>query len=391
MTSRGPVVLDALVLRAHPTGVGRSVLELIRAMAATDRGLDFVVLTTAPRMFDFLSGSRRWQVRECPGARGSLLQKALYTQWQVPRICRQLGAGMLHSMQFIAPLRVSCPSMLTVHDLTWHHYPETIEQPRLAYYQFLAPRALAGVDRILANSAATGIELAEAYPASAGKISVTRFATPSWVWSAEEQAPDKNSPTGSRPYFLFVSTLEPRKNLKRLLAAYEMFLAAAEQDGRLAAEIPDLHLVGPMGWKESSLQGTLNRLQATGRVHLLDYRYGNDLWTRYRRARALLFPSLHEGFGFPTLEAMAAGLPVMTSNRGAMAEVGGDCVLLVDPENPAEMADRMATLAWDQTVIEDLRTRGLARARNWTWQRTADDTCAAYHALLAAAENSPES
>ncbi len=383
MSRLGPVVLDALVLRAHPTGVGRSVLELIRAMAATDRGLDFVVLTTAPQMFDFLSGSPRWRVVACPGAKGSLLRKALYTQVQVPRLCRQLGAALLHSMQFIAPLKVSCPSLLTVHDLTWHHYPETIEQPRLAYYRFLAPRTLAGTDRILANSAATGEELAVAYPAAAEKITVTRFATPSWVWSAEEQRQAKECPSDGRPYFVFVSTLEPRKNLKRLLAAYELFLAASEQEGRVAADIPDLHLVGPMGWKESELQGTLQRLQATGRVHLLDYRFGDDLWTRYRRARALLFPSLHEGFGFPTLEAMAAGLPVMTSNRGAMAEVGGDCVLLVDPENPAEMADRMATLAWDQGTVDDLSTRGLARARQWTWQRTADDTCAAYQSLLA--------
>ena len=187
MSRNGPVVLDALVLRKHPTGVGRSVLELVRALAETDRGLDFVVLTTVPELFDFLAGADRWRVLECPRAGDGLLRKALFTQFQVPRLCRRLGAGLLHSLQFMAPLRLDCPTVVTVHDLTWHAYPGTIEQPRLAYYRLLAPRTLAGASRILANSESTGTELAAAYPTTAGKITVTRFGTPSWVWSARER------------------------------------------------------------------------------------------------------------------------------------------------------------------------------------------------------------
>ena len=389
MTRQGPVVLDALVLGERPTGVGRSVLELVRALADTDRGLGFVVLTTVPGRFDFLAGKDRWRIMDCPGARGGLLRKALFTQVQVPRLCRQLGAGLLHSPQFIAPLRLDCPEVVTVLDLVWHSFPATIQQPRLCYYRLLVPRVLARADRLLAISEATGAELAAAFPGTAEKTTVTRFGTPSWVWSARERdcaagtrAPVENSAM-DRPYFLFVSTLEPRKNLRGLLEAYEIFLAQAQATGRQVAEIPDLHLVGSKGWKGSSVRAMVARLQATGRLKLWGYLTDEgDLWNQYRLATALLFPSFHEGFGFPILEAMAAELPVLTSNRGAMAEVGGDCSLLVDPENPQEIAAKLATLAWDRPVVEDLRVRGLARARDWTWEKTAHLTSEVYHRVL---------
>ena len=389
MKGKGPVILDALVLRERPTGVGRSVLELVQALAETDRGLDFVVLTTVPPMFDFLAGKDRWQVLECPEARGNLVRKALFTQFILPRICRRLGAGLLHSLQFIAPLRPGCPSVVTVYDLTWHDFPETIEQPRLGYYRLLVPRILSRADRILAISRATGTELARAYPSLANKITVTRFATPSWVWPARERAlaaavqEAAGGLGGRRPYFLFVSTLEPRKNLIGLLRAYEIFLDQALGNGREPHDIPDLHLVGSRGWMDSPIQESLDRLVSAGRLKLLGYRFGDDdLWDRYRLAKALLFPSLHEGFGFPILEAMAAGLPVMTSDRGAMAEVGGDCAILVDPANPLEMAATMATLAWDRATVEDLRVRGLKRARDWGWEETARQTAQVYHHVL---------
>ncbi|MBU8871918.1 MAG: glycosyltransferase family 4 protein [Gemmatimonadales bacterium] len=386
----GPVVLDALVLRERPTGVGRSVLELIRALAGTERGLDFVVLTTVPGMFDFLAGKKEWQVKECPGAKGGLLRKAFFTQFQVPRLCRQLGAGLLHSLQFVAPLRLDIPEVVTVLDLTWHSYPQTIEQPRLGYYRFLVPRVLERADRILAISEATGTELAAAYPKTADKITVTRFGTPSWVWATRDRflsgeasrSRSVKSLTG-RPYFLFVSTLEPRKNLGGLLQAYEIFLENARTAGRPEGEIPDLHLVGSKGWKDSSLRDLLARLQNDGRLHLLGYQLkDDDLWDKYRLAQGLLFPSLHEGFGFPILEAMAAELPVLTSNRGAMAEVGGDCVLLADPERPREIAAKLEILAWQRAIVDDLRLRGLERAKNWTWERTAQLTSEVYSQII---------
>ncbi len=387
MRAQGPILLDALVLRAHPTGVGRSVLELIRALAAEDHSLDFAVLTTVPDQFDFLAGNDRWRVIPCPGARGGTLRKALYTQFMVPRICRRIGARLLHSLQFMGTLGAPCPTVVTVHDLTWLDHPETIEQPRLAYYRILAKRVLGSAERIVANSQTTAEGLRREYPQWAGKIEVTLFGTPSWVWPSRArvlamESPESEAQKRTRPAFLFVSTLEPRKNLSALLQAYELFVQRSRSAGRPEDSIPELHLAGPKGWKDSELRKDIARVEATGRLRRLEYLFGDDLWRRYHLARALLFPSLHEGFGFPILEAMSAETPVLTSNRDSMAEVGGDCVLQVDPEDLNAMAAAMERLAWDDDLCRQLAEHGLERARAWNWGRTAAATRDTYRLVL---------
>jgi glycosyltransferase involved in cell wall biosynthesis len=129
-----------------------------------------------------------------------------------------------------------------------------------------------------------------------------------------------------------VGTLEPRKNLENLVQAYRAFLDLPEVRSRPAGEVPQLQLIGGKGWKDSGLRRLMAPLVEAGQLKVLDYCGIEGLWESYGAACGLLFPSLHEGFGFPILEAMAAGLPVMTAARGAMAEVAGDHALLVDPK-----------------------------------------------------------
>jgi glycosyltransferase involved in cell wall biosynthesis len=379
--SRPLVVLDALLVNEQPTGVGRSILELLGALAHRDRGCDFLVLATHPEMFGGLRRVPGWKMMDCPGARGGTLRKALFTQFQVPRICASLQADALHSLQFIAPMRLSCPSVVTVHDLAWIRFPETVEEPRRSYYRLFVPRTLERAAAIVTNSEATARDTAKFYPGTESRITATLFGTPSWVWRMDQQ--DKVEPA-ARPFFLFVGTLEPRKNLENLLAAYERFHAGEAARSRPEMEIPRLLFVGGKGWKDTRLRKKISAFSARGQLEVLDYCNTDDLWKLYRSARALLFPSLHEGFGFPILEAMAAGLPVLTSDRGAMAEVGGTEVLKADPEDIADLARAMEILAWDDQVCDRLAAAGPDRAREWSWDRTADLTARVYQQLTCA-------
>ena len=388
--TRRRVVLDALLVGRNPTGVGRSILELTRALASRDRELDFVVAATEPEMFDHLQRVPHWSVVACPGARGGTFRKALHTQTALPRLCRRLGADLLHSLQFVAPLRLPCPSVVTVHDLGWQLFPATVERPRRAYYRLLIPASLRRAAAVVTNSEATAADVRRLHPVAAPRVVPTPFGTPSWVWRRDGAGTPPGSPANGRPRFLFVGTLEPRKNLEGLLAAYEYFLESARSSGRAASSCPALLLVGGRGWRDSRLRQRIAELRSRGHLEVRDYCGQESLWELYRTAHGLVFPSLHEGFGFPILEAMAAGLPVLTANRGAMAEVAGDAALLVDPEARRDLAAALAEMAWNDDLRAELRGRGFARARFWRWDRTADLTAGVYMDVLAGRKTGPK-
>ena len=386
MIRRPHVILEALQVRSNPTGTGRGILDLCVSLADQDRGLDFSVLTTEREMFQELVGRSGWRIIDCPQAKGGAFRKAMFTQFQLPGLAKKLGGDLLHSMQFLVPLRCSIPQVATVHDLAWQLYPETIEEPRLSYYRFLVPRSLAKVDAIVANSRSTASRTADFFPQVSGKIHVTMHGTPRWVLdrSCPEALQERE---GARPFFLFVGTLEPRKNLTRLLEAYNSFLSGDPARGMPADSLPDLVLVGGRGWKESRLRARMADLRGRGRLKVVDYCDLDELWGYYCGAMALVFPSLDEGFGLPILEAMAAGLPVLTSDRSGTAEVADGKALLVDPENSDEIAAGLARLAFDGDLREKLAADGRVRARELTWSRTAELTLAVYGKLIDIEQN----
>lgn len=379
--SEKTIVLDALLVGQRPTGVGRSILELTRALAAGKRGFSFKVLATSADLFSFLDSAPEWEVVPCRGATGGSLIKAIYTQFWMPRICRSLAADLLHSLQFVAPRFLPCPSVVTVHDLAWQLFPETVEEPRRTYYRVLVPSSLNRADAIVTNSQATAQDVRHLYP-QVKDIHVTAFGTPTWAqnspWNNQDSPPDNNSCTNpflDRPFFLFVGTLEPRKNLDRLVQAYASLL-------EMPGPWPGLLLVGGKGWRDSSLRRSIEPLKKAGDLKVLDYCDIDLLAELYGQACALLFPSRHEGFGFPILEAMAFGLPVMTSGVGAMAEVSGTAAFHVDPLDTESLTRGMARLATDGALRERLIHEGRAWARGWNWEKTAEATMAVYRKLL---------
>ena len=172
--TRPLVALDALLLRPRPTGVGRSILDLTAALAAEDRGFDVAVLCTHPEMLAHLEDYPGWRLAPCPGARGGTLRKAAWTQARLPGLLRRLGADLLHCLQFVAPLRSPCPLVVTVHDLGYLRFPDTVEQPRRAYYRWLVPRSLGAARAVVCNSAATAADVAARFPDVADRVAPRR-------------------------------------------------------------------------------------------------------------------------------------------------------------------------------------------------------------------------
>ena len=368
MTPRPVIVLEALSLRDRPTGVAGSLQELVTALAARDRGFSFVVAAAAAEPFGALVGQAHWRVVVCPGA-GSHLQRAWFLQRGLPDLCRQHGAAVLHCLQPMSPAQAPCPVAVTVHDLAWRVMPEVVPRARRWYYDLLMPIGLRRAARILASSEATARDVAGHFPDLSGRLRVTPLGTPSWV-NATVAGPPADPP--HRPFFLFVGTLEPRKNLPRLLDAYERLLAERGD------EAPDLRLVGSPGWAMGPLHKRLALPQLRGRVVVCGYRDRAELRRLYECALALVFPSLCEGFGLPVLEAMACGLPVLTSDLGALREVAGRDALLVDPRDVGAIAGALGRLMDDDALRRRLSLAGPAHAARWSWARTADMTAAVY-------------
>jgi glycosyltransferase involved in cell wall biosynthesis len=175
-------------------------------------------------------------------------------------------------------------------------------------------------------------------------------------------------------FFFFVGTLQPRKNIRRIIDAHKSLPPA------LRRECP-LVIAGRHGWKCDAEVEELRNCQ-DGTLRWLQYVPSDDLLPIFKQATALVWPSLNEGFGLPVVEAFAAGLPVVTSNTTSLPEVAGDAAILVNPENTGEIADAMRQMATDDALRSDLRARGQSRAKQFTWDHTARLTIDVYRKAI---------
>ena len=268
-------------------------------------------------------------------------------------------------------------TVVTIHDLGYRAFPQAHPWRSRQYLDWSTRWSAAVARRIIVPSEATARDLHAAYGTPRGKIAVIphgyhpRFRP----LPADVVARGLTRLGLTRPYILAVGTLQPRKNLARTLAAFER-LCAARSPHRLV-------LVGRKGWLADPLFAAIGRpgSLAHGRVDLTDYLPDDDLPIVYNGAEALAFPSLYEGFGLPALEAMACGVPVLTSNTTALPEVVGDAALTVDPLDADAIAAGLARLIGDRALRDELRARGLERARQFSWQRAAGETLAVIEAV----------
>ena len=256
---------------------------------------------------------------------------------------------------------------VTVHDLVWKDYGETMRFPGRQIENFFTPRALARADAIAVVSQFTRQRLEHYFPQYASRVTVV----PNASMLAGDAAPGELAAPGAGGYFLFVGTLEPRKNLPRLLRAYRRYVDAAPQ-------ARGLKIVGAAGWGGEDIAGLVRELGLAQRVQLLG-KVGDDaLRELYRGAHALLMPSLYEGFGLPVVEALSLGVPVIVSRDSAMAEVAGSAGLYVDPESEAEMSAALARMDAGGEPYELLRSRTAIEASRYDW----DDSAATMARLL---------
>ena len=314
------------------------------------------------------------RVPRTPAARVAL-QAAVQGLWYplaVPREARRARLDVLHHPRYaVSPepgLRV--PVVVTMHDVLVLSAPELFSAPIRANFRALAGPLARRAAVVLTGSHASARDIAEHLRVPEERIVVTPYGVEPRFRPAPA-SPELLARLGiDRPYVACVGTLEPRKNLVTALRAF----ARIDQDVALV-------VVGGRGWRNEAFEEELRRVRGT--VVLTGFLSDEDLVGVLAGARCFVYPSLHEGYGFPPLEAMACGTPVVTSATSSLPEVVGDAGLLVDPRDEEAVAGAVERLLTDDTLHAALRGAGLERAASYTWERCAAATVAAYSTAAA--------
>jgi glycosyltransferase involved in cell wall biosynthesis len=273
-----------------------------------------------------------------------------------------------HALPLVPPRR----SVVTIHDLGFLHHPEAHTRIQQIYYRLFTRLSARRATHIIAISEATKRDLQRFYNTPSAKISVIyhgvhRRFKPVVERDVLEQAWQRYGITP--PYLLFVSTVQPRKNVSRLIEAY------AEARALLgAAPMPRLVLAGKRGWMTEQIERRAAELGSADSVHFIGYVHDNDLPALLSGALGYITPSLYEGFGMTVLEAQACGTPVLAANVSSLPEVVGDAGILFDPYDVRAIRDAIVRLVQDDRLQAELRERGLHHAASWTWERAAHQT-----------------
>ena len=351
------ILIDYRAALRERTGVGEYVHELVRALAESSPGPSE----------DLVLFSASWKDRLEPGriAGTRAIDRRIPVRWlnlawhrlRWPAVERLTGERF-DVVQTAHPLPMparTAAQIVTVHDLDFLDHPERTRREIRRDYPALAPAAVGGADHVLVNSEHTAGEVHRRLGVPRERLSVCRPGAPPW-------APRVDEPRGG--YILFLGTLEPRKNVGLLIDGYERLLARG-------GDPPRLVFAGATPPASRALLARLAAPPLAGHVEVRGYVDPARRLDVYSGALVLVLPSHTEGFGLPALEAMTLGVPVIAANRGALPEVVGDAGLLIEPDDDAELAERLGALLGDRALRDRLREAGWRRARTFRWSESA--------------------
>ena len=304
--------------------------------------------------------------------------RILWEQIALPALARNLKADLLHGPAFVGPLLAPCPQVITVHDLSFLRHPEFFRPGNRLYLSSLTGIACRRARAVIAISDYTAREVATLLRVPETRIfRVYCGVAPRFRVLPDAAVSEFRQRQGLPEHFvLYLGTLEPRKNLIRLVRAFAM-----QRD-------PDLHLVlaGAQGWFHKEIMAEVDRLGLSDRLHFPGFVPTADQVLWYNAADVFAYVSVYEGLGMPVIEALACGTPALISSTTALPEAGGKGALLVHPEDEAAIAEGLHTLLADADLRFHLQELGRAHAATFSWETAARETAEVYRRVLAGAE-----
>lgn len=352
------------------SGVGNYTAQLLAALIDRADARQYVLLANRTLNGEMPRGTLGQVGRRFPN-------RSAWMQFALPRDLAVVRPDVCHFTNSLAPLHTPCPMVITLHDMSLFVHAGLHPLKSQLFVRPIIPALARRAAAIITVSQHAKSEIVAGLRVPPEKVHVVyEAAAPQYrvIADAAELNRVRLRYGLTRPFLLYVGTIEPRKNLTRLVTA---FAQARRQYSDL-----ELVLVGQLGWKYSSLLKAIEDLNLGQAVRRLGYVPNEDLPELYNLARALAFPSLYEGFGLPVVEAMACGTPVLTSDGSSLVEIAANASYLIDPLDVNAIAHGLLCLATDNDLHSRLRAAGLARSAQFSWQRAAAETVRVYDAVL---------
>lgn len=365
------IAIDAHSVGAQLAGNETYAVNLIEALAEVDNKNRYTIYVTKRSAVDRFTN--RWP---------NVAVRKTLPHTPLVRIPITLSAelrknpvDLLH-VQYTAPPRCPCPVVATIHDLSFEHLPETFNRRSRAQLRLTVRRTARNAARILTLSEFSRRDIIDTYKIDPERISVTPAAAPPNFAPVTDETELRRIRTAygiERDYILALGSIQPRKNLVRLIKAYSSL-----SPGRAQAELPLLVLAGKRGWLESETMRAAEKSKARKDIRFIGYVPDADLPALYSAASCFAYPSYFEGFGLPVVEAMQCGTPVIASDNTSLPEIVADAGVLVDPFDETKIAEALIRLVSKPEDRAHFRARGLERAREFNWKKTAQTTLNAY-------------
>jgi glycosyltransferase involved in cell wall biosynthesis len=380
------IAIDLTQIPADKTGIGIYALNLVREILHLDHtsnkfNIFFFAQDDDHEWQKLIDNSDNQRYRLIP-IRSSIFRKLIFRfffeQVLLPRQCQKLDIDAIYSFHYTMPYLTRIKRVATIPDMTFYLFPTMHQKIKRLYFKTLIPLSLKRCCRAITISESTKSDLLKRFPyMDPDKIAVIHLGVN--ISSPPIQAKKHLGKYGlqEKKYFLFVGTLEPRKNIPGILEAFHHIIIDNAHDKK------DYKLVimGKKGWFYREIFETVKKYHLEESVIFTGYLGGEAKQSLLAHAFLFVYPSFYEGFGLPVLEAMAYGVPVITSNVSSLPEISGDAGLLIDPYHWQEIAAAMLKLLSDQELVEELSQRSLKQAQRFSWRHTAEKTLALFDSL----------
>jgi glycosyltransferase involved in cell wall biosynthesis len=363
--------IDITSIPVKPAGVGHYILQLTKAISDVLKNTNdsfFVFGQTEQKERSEFKDSK---FIDC--GKMSIYKRTFWEQSILPYYLKKYQIHLLHSPNHTIPFFTKCKRVCTIHDLSWHLFPERKKYLYALYYKSMINYSIRHADLVFTDSDNTKNDILRIVKPSKNNIHTLYPGANNFFTKLDNQKVlfCLNKFRIKNPYFFFVGTIEPNKNIERLIYAFNGFLESSNQ-------IFSLVLAGKKGWSCKEVNKLIE--ESENKIQYINYVTNEDLIALYNGAHAFIYPSLYEGFGMPPLEAMACGAPVLCSNTSSLPEVVGDAAISFNPYNVDEIKEAMVkslVIGKRQSLIE----KGFIQLNKFSWKKTSSEIYRFYKAI----------